>query len=123
MRFQPQPVDRFVSSGRLNTLAYSLLLPNVFGKVSHAQGVALAEYDCPFDHVAQFAYVAWPLVMLEQTQGLRNNPRAILSAGSGEFLHEVTCQQSYVARAIPERRESDGNHIQTVEEVLAEASL
>ena len=73
--------------------------------------------------VLELADVAGPLVGLERGHGFRREPVDGLLHLAREPGQELFGDEGHVAGAVPKRRQLDGNHVEPVEEVLAELPL
>ena len=81
------------------------------------------EDDTTFDDILQFANVAWPVVLLQSFHHIIWNALDDLTLLSGEFLHEMSCEQRNVHHPIAKGREVDGEYVQPVIEICAELSF
>ena len=92
-------------------------------QVADVHQVAVADRRRAKDHVLQLAHIARPAVAQQRWVGARGQPAyRALDLGAG-LLHEVAGQQQDVLAAFAQWRYLDGQHIEAVEQVLAEAAL
>src|ERR1043166_3117325 len=84
---------------------------------------ALAGDHRPLDDALQLTHVAGPVVLLELIQGLFLHGFELSPDLLVELGDEETDQQRDVFLALPERRDRDGENIETVEQVLPELPL
>src|SRR5499426_4241951 len=94
--------------------------PHGLGQRFHADHVLPAEHDGPLQHVLQLADVARPVVALEHRHGLRGHSADVLPQFLAELLQEMGDEERDVFPALAEGWELDGNHVQSIEEVLAQ---
>src|SRR5690606_21122867 len=66
-------------------------------------------------------HVAWPGVALERGHGRRREADAS-TRFARRALEELAREVGYLAQALAERRDRDGHAVQTIEEILTEAS-
>jgi hypothetical protein len=95
-----------------------------------ADFLAVAEGQGPFDDVFEFTYVTGPGMLHQQVHRMRGDPDGLRRltvaalAGQGSMLFdEVACQQRDVHGAFAQRRYGQGDDIEPVVEVFAEAPL
>src|SRR5262245_13456510 len=74
----------------------------------------------PLDYVLQLADVTWPIVVLQQLQGLLVDRLEAFSRPGGVALHEVLNESQDVVCTGPKRWHFDGKDIESIEQVLAE---
>src|SRR5262245_1499168 len=92
-------------------------------QVGEADLAAAAQHHQPLDQVLELAHVARPVVAHERFHGLgRDAARAELLLLAG-LAQEVRHEQRDVLAALAERRHFDRDHVEPVEQVLAEALL
>ena len=70
----------------------------------------------------QFAHVAWPSVGLQGCDSADGDPGSLAPVTPGRLLDEGRRQPGDVSRPLPEWRQHDGKHIESVEQVLAKPS-
>src|SRR6266699_538968 len=83
----------------------------------------LTQHDGTLDHVLELAHVARPVVGREPLQGLLLNIADDLPRLLCEAVDKVFDQDRNVLRAFAERRQADGEDVQTVEQVLPERAV
>jgi hypothetical protein len=72
-----------------------------------------------FHQILQLADVARPGVALERTHGFRRNRLDLLSHAAAKQLHEMRNKRGNVLPPLAERRQQDGEHVQTIIQVTA----
>jgi hypothetical protein len=83
-------------------------------------GVPARHRDRSPHRILQLADVAGPAVLLERGEALVTEE---VGAALGVHLDEVVRQKRDVIAALPQRRQVDGDHVDAVEEVLAEFAV
>src|SRR6266404_2867299 len=69
--------------------------------------------------VLQLANVARPRIPLEGSHGFRRNPVDLLPHAAAKHLHEMRDKSRNVFPALSERRQQDGEDVQTIIQVTA----
>src|SRR5262249_50280344 len=82
--------------------------------------VALRQYNSAFDDVLQLPDVPGPAVLFQGLERIEGDARHLFAGLFGEFFQKMMGQQRGVVFALPERREREGDDVQSVEQVLAE---
>src|SRR6201982_1335674 len=72
-----------------------------------------------FHQVLQLADVARPRMPLEGSHGFRRNAVDLLPHAAGKHLHEMRDQSRNIFPALSERRQQDGEDVQTIIQVTA----
>src|SRR6266849_230890 len=76
----------------------------------------------PLDEVPQFAYISWPGMAQEDFhRRIAELPR-FLSVGGAEFAQKISRERRNIFSAITQRRDVKGDHVETVEEILAKGA-
>ncbi len=75
------------------------------------------------DYIAQLAYIAWPRVAHEGVDRIVGDFFRVPAVLRRELLQEMPCQQWNILRALAQRRHRKRDHVQAIEEVLAEVPL
>ena len=91
-------------------------------KLGDRQFVAVGQHDGAEHRVLELADVAWPIVGGEQRErvvGDAADALALFDAEAGEKAHR---EIRHVAEPGPERRDRDREHVEAIEEILAEAA-
>ena len=90
---------------------------------SHDRTLIARQHHASFQHVLQFAHVAWPMIfeqLLNRGVGNRFHRTIEILA---QFLDEVSGQVGNVFLALAQRRNVDGHDVEAVVEILAEGTL
>src|ERR1700679_2473568 len=74
------------------------------------------------NQVLQFAHIAGPGMLFKHLHGVRCDALQRNIVGAAVNLQEMLAQQGDIARAVAQRRQLYWHHVDSVEEVLAEAS-
>ena len=88
-------------------------------QVHHQRGVAVEDHR-PLDHVAQLPDVARPAVAHQGIHVFLRYPLHALAEGLGELLDHGPHEQRDVVPTLPQGRDGDGKHVQTVVEIFPE---
>src|ERR1700723_2224899 len=72
-----------------------------------------------FHQILQLADVAWPGVPLEGSHGFRRNGIDPFSHAVAEGVHEMRDKRGDVFSAFSERRQQNGEDVQTIEQITA----
>ena len=92
------------------------------GQVLGTDCASLAEHDRALDHVLELAHVARPSYAIRRSSASRATLIRGLLFLRAVDLQEVIDQQRDVVAALRERRAGDGDHVQAIEEIFAEAT-
>src|SRR5579884_4246361 len=87
-----------------------------------AQCVRVEDQDA-LNQVLQFAYIAWPVVLLEHVQSIFSHVNARASILAAEFAQELAGKQWNVLFAVAQGRNIKRNDIQAIEKVFPEVSF
>src|SRR6188768_1764748 len=98
-------------------------LANVLRNRLDADAGPRGQHGSALDHVLELAYVARPVVLGHQVQRVRRELEVRLEILLAVLHEEMLGQQRDVVLSVPERRELDGDDMQTVEKILAEPPL
>src|ERR1700722_6881108 len=79
-------------------------------------------HDQALNQVLQFANVAGPAMLFKHLHGVRSDPLQRNIVGATVNLQEMLAQHSDIARAVAQRGQLYWHHVDSVKEVLAEAS-
>src|SRR6476660_6108439 len=85
--------------------------------------VALSQHHGPKDGVLELADVPRPVEGAEQTQRLRRYRANALAFFRGKSRQKMPRQRRNICPSFPQRWHGDREYMQTVEEVLAEATV
>jgi hypothetical protein len=88
--------------------------------VGRADGGVTGENHEPLHRVAQFAHVPLPLELLEPLERLVCDPTCRQAVARGELLEKVHDERRDVLAALAQGGHRDGDHVEPVEQVLAE---
>jgi hypothetical protein len=94
--------------------------------VGHADLHLVGERSGALDRVAQLADVPGPRVALEARHRLGGHGELLVLAGEaalGDVVEEVLHEERDVLGPLPQRRQLDRDHAESVEEILAELPL
>src|SRR3989454_7923637 len=83
----------------------------------------LREDHGPLDEVGKLAHVPGPRIPAEGVERLARDHLDVSVHRAGEALHEETDQRGDVLGSLPQRRDVDGEDVQAIVEVVAEALL
>src|SRR5690606_11518485 len=83
--------------------------------------IARREDDGTYHHVSQLPYVARPVVGLERGERFRRNFGRIQALFSRVASEEMIGQRRHVIAPFGERRQADGNDVQPIKQIFAEA--
>src|SRR4051794_5975344 len=75
--------------------------------------------DRTLHQILQFANVARPGVPLERSHGLRRNRLDLFAHATAKHLYEMHDKRRNVFPALPERRQQDGEDVQTIIQITA----
>ncbi len=84
---------------------------------------AVAHEHRALDDVLQLAHVARPVVGREHVDGRRRDAADVLAMLGREALEEMIGKKQHVRLPLTKRRDEDREHVQPVEEVLAERAV
>src|SRR5262249_2324444 len=76
----------------------------------------------PLDKIAEFAHVARPGIPQENFQCGVTELTSPLAIGGAEVIEEISRQNGDVFFAVAKRRNEEGNHVQTIEQILAKGA-
>ena len=76
--------------------------------------------DDTLDQVAQLAYVARPVVLLQHLIGRRRQLLGLAAVRHGELAQKVIRQQRDILNTVTQGRHMKRDHIEPVEQILAE---
>src|SRR6478672_7973250 len=85
--------------------------------------LAITQDRGAFDHVAQLADVAWPLVVLEDAHRLLTYREDRSIVPLVELVQERLYQQREVFAPVAQWRQRDREHVEAVIQILAELAL
>src|SRR5258707_10002836 len=80
-------------------------------------------HDGTLDDVLKFTNVPWPRIVLQRGNHLVRNFLNLLAMTLGEPADEVGDQKGDVVAAFAQRRYSDGEYVQPIEEIGAKGAL
>src|SRR3989475_9380324 len=83
---------------------------------------ALTQHDATLDHVLQLTDIARPVVRLQECHRALLDARDPLGGALREPFHEVLDEDGQVVRPLPQRRDRDRKHIQSIEQIGAECA-
>ena len=83
---------------------------------------AVGEDRGPLEHVAQLPHVARPAVREQRRLGLVGDAGRCAAERAAEFIEELRGERDDVFGSLPQRRQVDVEHLQAVEQVLAEVA-
>ena len=92
------------------------------GRSSSVIDVPLGQDLRPLEHVRQFADVARPVVPREHRQGFGVDCRTG-SCPAGRVSQKCSIKERDVFAPLPQRRQADGDHVEPIEQVLAETPV
>ena len=78
------------------------------------------EQGGPFHRIAQFAYVALPVVANAGTEGLPCQRFDVAVKAGGRLFEEVVEQKRNVLATLAQRRQAQADHVEPVKQVFAE---
>jgi hypothetical protein len=81
------------------------------------------ENDGPFDTVFQFPDIPRPMIIHEQVRCRSGDAREFSVQFPGVFLNEMIGEEDNVRLALPQRRNDDGENVQSVIEIFPEFSF
>ena len=93
------------------------------GEVLGGEDAGLAADERALDRVLQLAHVAGPVVVHQHAQRLVRDPGDGAAELVREPVEELLREERHVLAPLTQGRDPDVDHVQTVEEVLAEAPL
>src|SRR2546426_5327804 len=88
-------------------------------RVVDRECLAFAQHDGTLDHVLQLTDIARPVVRLQECHRALLDARDLLAGALREPFHEVLNEDWYVVHALPQGRDRDRKHIQSIEQIGA----
>jgi hypothetical protein len=85
--------------------------------------IGAAHHHGAFNRVLKMADVAWPAECHERLKGRLCQNLGLETIGPARFLNEVLRQRGNVGEPLTQRRQIHVDHIQAIEEILAEPAL
>ena len=83
----------------------------------------IGQYDGTFENVLQFADIPGPSVIAQASHGFLADSLDAFADAHGELVDQEMDEQRDVLLAIPQRRQMDGEDVETIVQVLAERLL
>src|SRR6266536_6386180 len=99
---------------------YRPLAPHGLGQGVDAEHLSGAEYNGALEHVFELPDIARPMIALEHRHRVRRHSSHVFAELLAELLEEMGDEERDVLAAVAQRRELDRNHVQAIEEILAE---
>src|SRR5262245_32714767 len=87
-----------------------------------ADQAAFTENRGPLQGIAQLADIAWPFILKQRSLRIPRQAGRWTSEGLSNFLKERIAQRKNVCLTLPERRNADVKHLQSIIEVLAKVA-
>jgi hypothetical protein len=95
----------------------------MFLQVLGSDQIAIGQQDRSLDRVLELSHIALPGALKKIFQGLGAETQTFTSIFLGVFFQEIDCQEDDILPSFPERRQSDSDHIKTIEEILPKSPL
>ncbi len=103
-------------------LELHLLIAKFRRKIVDVDDVTVGQHHAAFDHVLQLAHVARPFIGAEVVDGAGSEAMHLPVVLKGKLAQKMAGQNGNVLAPLAQGRQMDVDHVQPVEEVLAEPS-
>src|ERR1019366_4613147 len=116
--FEERGVRALFHDGKLAAAANEIV-----GQQFHGEVWPRCQHHGALNHVFQFAHIARPVILQQRTQGFGSYAQRQALIFFGKLGNEVLHEHRNVILALAQRRQVNGDHVETVEQIVAELAV